>query len=96
MNPEEKVMKPELDSQEHFLNAFKKLLDDLLQECVMNVMVLRAAQKGMKDVDFKNLKLKEDLNQTVDLFLYDFKKIEQHVKDIHECFQRIFLRYRLG
>jgi hypothetical protein len=77
-------MEKKLDSQEQFLNAFKKLVDDLLQECVMNVMVLRAAQHGMKDVDFKNQMLKEDINHTVDLFLYDFKKIEQHVIDMHK------------
>jgi len=77
-------MKEELDSQEQFLNAFKKLLDDLFQECMMNAMVLNAAQLRLNDEKFKNLMLKEDIHHTLDLFLYDFRKIEQHVKDMHK------------
>lgn len=77
-------MKEELDSHEQFLNAFKKLLDDLFQECIMNALVVNAAQFRLKDEEFKNQMLKEDINHTLGLFLDDFEKIEQHVKDMHK------------
>jgi hypothetical protein len=80
-------MKTELDSQEQFLNAFKKLLDDLFQECIMNAMVVHAAQFRLKDEEFKSQMLKEYINHTLDLFLYEFEQIEQHVKDMNKEFE---------
>jgi hypothetical protein len=80
-------MKTELDSQEQFLNAFKKLLDDLFQECITKSILLLRFEMHLRELVFKNLMLKENIGHTLEVIRNSFCTIEKEVKNIHNEFE---------